>query len=308
MSVIFKRNQIKNLLINNGINEYKIVGNWIMIKCPFHVETVPSFGINMISGGFNCFGCGIKGKFEELQKKLNLFGIEYENIDSVKQEQYEKKFNNKKNKTILKNYSFYRLGSHTNQTVEKKILFYLNKRKISEAIVKKFNMGYILDVKFKDRVVVPVYNVNGELEWYEGRMITDGKPKYYRSKGVERNRNLFNINEAIKNKDYVILVEGIFDTIRLVEYGYNSVCSFGIHVSMEQLIQLHHFDLVYLCYDGDKAGRRALSNFRQQYNKINYSLSVEFRYIKIPIGYDPDSISIKEFKKNFDASKSITKK
>lgn len=34
---------------------------WINVLCPFHAENNPSFGVNMRSGGFNCFGCGVKG-------------------------------------------------------------------------------------------------------------------------------------------------------------------------------------------------------------------------------------------------------
>jgi hypothetical protein len=35
--------------------------SWIGVLCCFHDESSPSLRINLDSGGFICFGCGIKG-------------------------------------------------------------------------------------------------------------------------------------------------------------------------------------------------------------------------------------------------------
>jgi hypothetical protein len=34
---------------------------WISVLCCFHKENSPSLRINLHSGGFICFGCGVKG-------------------------------------------------------------------------------------------------------------------------------------------------------------------------------------------------------------------------------------------------------
>lgn len=34
---------------------------WISVLCCFHEETVPSLRLHLHSGGFICFGCGVKG-------------------------------------------------------------------------------------------------------------------------------------------------------------------------------------------------------------------------------------------------------
>jgi putative DNA primase/helicase len=37
-------------------------GPWVNeIRCPFHEDAHPSFGVNLDNGGFHCFGCGAKG-------------------------------------------------------------------------------------------------------------------------------------------------------------------------------------------------------------------------------------------------------
>ena len=34
---------------------------WVNVQCCFHADKNPSLSINLISGGFYCFGCGVKG-------------------------------------------------------------------------------------------------------------------------------------------------------------------------------------------------------------------------------------------------------
>lgn len=34
---------------------------WMNVHCCFHHDHHPSLSINLISGGFYCFGCGVKG-------------------------------------------------------------------------------------------------------------------------------------------------------------------------------------------------------------------------------------------------------
>jgi hypothetical protein len=39
----------------------KIKSDWINVRCCFHDDSNPSLSINLISGGFHCFACGICG-------------------------------------------------------------------------------------------------------------------------------------------------------------------------------------------------------------------------------------------------------
>jgi hypothetical protein len=39
----------------------KLDREWINVLCCFHDDKDPSLSINLISGGFYCFGCGAKG-------------------------------------------------------------------------------------------------------------------------------------------------------------------------------------------------------------------------------------------------------
>lgn len=44
---------------------------WILALCPLHGDKDPSLSVNMISGGFHCFGCGEHGDIISFHSKLN---------------------------------------------------------------------------------------------------------------------------------------------------------------------------------------------------------------------------------------------
>ena len=48
----YYQGQFKNL---------KITMKWTLVLCPFHEDTKPSLSIHLVSGGFHCFACGIRG-------------------------------------------------------------------------------------------------------------------------------------------------------------------------------------------------------------------------------------------------------
>ena len=64
--------ELIEILKSNGITDIKKTGDWIMTRCLFHDENNPSFGINIHSGCYNCFACGVSGSFNELVDKKGL--------------------------------------------------------------------------------------------------------------------------------------------------------------------------------------------------------------------------------------------
>ena len=58
MSELPKPFEFYSRVLGSGVKN----GSWInRIHCPFHEDHTPSFGVNIESGGYNCFGCGAKG-------------------------------------------------------------------------------------------------------------------------------------------------------------------------------------------------------------------------------------------------------
>lgn len=64
---------IQEYLESKGLHKVRLVGDNVMACCPYHEERNASFGVNVDTGAFNCFGCGAKGSFQLLVKKLDKF-------------------------------------------------------------------------------------------------------------------------------------------------------------------------------------------------------------------------------------------
>ena len=129
---------------------------------------------------------------------------------------------------------------------------YLHGRGFNDDTLKHFEAGYDPS---KMMVVVPIHDHKGNPIGINGRTI---KGKYFKlSKGVPRNKVLFNINRA-KRYPTAIFCESQFDVMRLHQAGFpNGVCSMGSHVSKEQMALLNrYFERIVVATDADAAGRK----------------------------------------------------
>lgn len=94
---------------------------------------------------------------------------------------------------------------------------YVKKRGLTDDILNRFNIGYTCDGKHKNRIVIPSYDINGELNYYVARSFEKwSKTKYLNPESdVEaKDKNHIIFNEWLVNWDSTIyLVEGGFDHI-----------------------------------------------------------------------------------------------
>ena len=290
---LFSIGELENIFDKNEVN-YKKVGDWLMMCCPFHIEDNPSFGINIYSGKYHCFACEEKGDSGTLFRKLE---IEC-NIDDIDRTGFEllgiyiKKIQ-EQIKVVNNKFKFQQIIIGNNIYYD-----YLTRRNINNETIKKLNIGFIKNNKiYKDRIVFPIYNDNGKkLLWYEGRSISENKKiKYYRPINSRSKECLYNLHNC--NKHYCIVVEGIFGVARIVQLGYDSVCVFGSTVSDKQINKLIRFTDVYFIFDQDKAGRMGMRKLQ----KIT-DLGFNAYLVLLKNGMDVDVISKKELNKFLNRS------
>jgi len=93
--------------------------------------------------------------------------------------------------------------------------------------------------------------------------------KYYNSPGFRAGCVLYNASRLVNNhKEQIFIVEGVFDVMKMVKYGYkNTVGMFGHSLSRGQLYQLYKLykDVmdkikVFLLVDNDEAGLKGFEN------------------------------------------------
>lgn len=169
--------------------------------------------------------------------------------------------------------------------------------------------------KFRNRVIFPIFDVQGNVIAFGGRVMDDSLPKYLNSPetaAYSKGNNLYALNVAKKaQSDRVIIVEGYMDCIALHKAGINwAVASLGTALTQAQAKLLKkYFNEVIIGYDADSAGQKAtmrgLDILAQAGFRVRVlSLADVDKNVK-----DPDEFlrkhSIDDFMKAVDLSKSL---
>lgn len=130
---------------------------------------------------------------------------------------------------------------------------YCEKRKIPIDIIKTFMV--CKDGKFKDRLIIPFYNKNKKVIFWQGRtLLTAVEPRYLNSAFI--NKPLYNIDFIDKAKP-VIVFEGPIDSM----FVENAIATTGAEISENNMDILNSIANVYYIFDNDKAGSAATKKF-----------------------------------------------
>ena len=148
--------------------------------------------------------------------------------------------------------------------------------------------------RFRSRLLFPIHDLRGRVAGFGGRLLGPGEPKYLNSPEnaiFHKGRQLYNLHQAkgaIRREEFVILVEGYFDVLRLVLAGIEHVVApLGTALTSDQATLLRRFaPAATLLYDSDQAGLRA--TFRAGDELLRHSVRV--RVATMPPGEDPDTL------------------
>lgn len=181
---------------------------------------------------------------------------------------------------------------------------YLEERKISPEIIEKFQLGFappgnsclftaarregfeqsLLEQSglirkshreqngyydlFRNRVIFPIWNVEGDVIAFGGRVLSPAvQPKYLNSPETPvfaKRKTLYAINHArnhIKGSGSLIVMEGYTDVLMAHQHDFpQAVATLGTSLTQEhtRIIQ-RYTDSVKLVFDGDAAGQNAMS-------------------------------------------------
>ena len=150
--------------------------------------------------------------------------------------------------------------------------------------------------RFRDRIMFPIRNVQGEVIGFGGRVLDKGEPKYLNSPETpvfHKGRELYGLYEgrqAMRQRGYALVVEGYMDVVALAQYGIaNAVATLGTACTADHVHKLfRHTDMVVFSFDGDAAGRRAaVRALEAALPHATETHTVKFLFL--PPEHDPDS-------------------
>ncbi|HYC53281.1 MAG TPA: DNA primase [Gemmatimonadaceae bacterium] len=147
--------------------------------------------------------------------------------------------------------------------------------------------------RFRNRLMFPIFDVQGRAIAFGGRIIGQGEPKYLNSAETPvfvKGGTLYGLNwakNAVRRDERVLLVEGYFDCLRLHVAGIESaVAPLGTALTEAQAELIRKYaTTVFLLYDSDKAGLKA--TFRAGDVLLRHGVKVHV--VTLPDGEDPDT-------------------
>lgn len=190
-----------------------------------------------------------------------------------------------------------------NSSEGKKVQLYLEKRGLTPELISKFKLGYASNDnqaltnrllkenydyaelsgsglilagdtvgrdcrdRFRQRLMIPITNLKGEIVAFGGRALAkDLDPKYLNSPETDiyhKSQTLFGLDlakDAMRKQQMVYVVEGYFDVMALHAVGVeNVVATCGTAMTEQHLQLLKRFvNRVVLAFDADSAGQAAL--------------------------------------------------
>jgi DNA primase len=152
--------------------------------------------------------------------------------------------------------------------------------------------GRLFD-RFRRRVMFPISNDSGKIVAFGGRALGDDLPKYLNSPETPiytKSNLLYHLDrakEALRQRDFAVLVEGYMDAIAVAHAGIsNVVASCGTSLTEPQVKLLSRFTRrVIVNYDPDTAGQAAT----ERSLTLLLEQGAEVRVLALPGGKDPDS-------------------
>ena len=161
--------------------------------------------------------------------------------------------------------------------------------------------------RFRNRIIFPIYSDKGKIIGFGGRIIDpEDTPKYYNSPETplfQKSYELYGLlasRKPIREKGYVLVVEGYMDVVGLAQNGIrNTVATLGTATTAFHIKKLIRYTQeIVFCFDGDNAGRsaawRAMNN-----SLVSVTDNIQLKFLFLPDTHDPDSFvkenSAKEF-------------
>lgn len=269
---------IEEALHSKGI-DFVEKGKDYLVKCfnPEHDDSSPSMRIDKDSGVYHCLSCGYRGNI------LRQFAISH--VTNHKLQELRDKLRDIR-------------GTVPVGFCEDALFNVKDYRGLKQETIDYFQL-YRSDLDFPDRIVVPLYDLQGRVVANLGRYErTNISPKYILKPDITA--PWLPIPEKCNfDTRVLVLVEGPFDVINLFDHGMsNAVSVMGTKTINKENIYdkllpyiVAGVQKVIIMFDGDSAGKSSAEYVNQL---IKYNTPLVSKVYSLPDGKDPGSLSTKE--------------
>ncbi|MBQ3292907.1 DNA primase [Candidatus Saccharibacteria bacterium] len=270
-------------------------------------------------------GISFKDALEKLAHEAGLDPKKYGNLGGKVDQKFVEKRNRAKEALTLSTKYYQACLARSREVCE--YVFY--KRNLSRTTVAEFKIGYapssghaLIDALkkrgftleelnsagllnrfnkdlFKNRMMIPFFDVSGQVIGYTARVLDKSEPKYLNTpETILFNKSkyifgLFQAKEAIRRNGYVVIVEGNMDVISSHQAGVKTaVATSGTAMTTQHLKILSRLTSdIRLAYDGDAAGVKATERAVELAGELGIDLTIISNYHGAK---DPDELIQKD--------------
>lgn len=247
---------------------------------------------SFVLGKFHCWSCDFKGNISYLvsryggKERLKQYQEEIKSIEESRLydlSSYIDKLNGNVDSdgNVLKlPKTFTKINVSTIRN--KKLKEYLNKRRITQDIIDKYNIGYTQwdgeDKFLRNRIIVPSYDEFGFLNYWVGRDFSNyEKAIKYRNCNADKKEIIFKESLIDFNAD-IVLVEGILDSL----YLPNAIPLMGKVLMKDSVLYKKLYKKsngnIIICLDADTT----IEETKRIYNLLNVGrLRNKIKYIRL---------------------------
>lgn len=192
-------------------------GDEHLFRCPYCKHHKRKLSINVEKGVYKCWICDARGK--KLSRIVRRFGSfnEQEEWKLVSGEvtnlnDFDDLF---KEEIIVAKEQCIPLPDHfhtlCNSSKARQPMAYLKSRGLDERDVLKWKMGFCSDGPYKDRIIIPSFNLEGDLNYFIARTFVDDWRRYI---NPSTSRDIIFNELYVDFDEEVTLVEGVFDALK----------------------------------------------------------------------------------------------
>lgn len=312
--------------------------------CPFHAEKTPSFVVNPERGSWRCFGCGEGGDLFSFVQKIESIsfveaaerlarraGVEFRRRGETRESASERERLLRANALAERFFrreleqapavrQYLQGRGLAPETIEAfhlgfapsgwtRLLEYLSREKVDLGDAQKVGLVFRNEHgwrdRFVERVIFPIFDLQGRPIAFGGRALGEAQPKYLNSPETPifiKGKTLYGLDRArtaIATLGFAVAVEGYMDLIACHQAGFTqTVATLGTALTPEHLKLLKRYAArLVLAYDGDAAGMRATLRSAPQFEEAG----MEVRVLRLPRGSDPDSFLAERGRQAFQA-------
>ena len=205
-------------ILHETLGYYADKGSELLFACPSCDHHKRKFSVNLDKNAFKCWVCDYRGR--NLRRVIRRFGsyIQLQKWDAITNRSDIERFadlfvessDSGDTQKLQLPEEFISLCSNKIPATGIYAYRYLRSRGIKEEDIVKWKIGYCFSGEYRERIVIPSFDDDGDVNYFVGRSYSGDSYKY---KNPKASKNIIFNDLYIDWNTDLVLVEGIFDAI-----------------------------------------------------------------------------------------------